>query len=205
MRCVTGNTMAQILSPVCKRGLRIMKSRSESGFSYIDVMIGLVILMVGILALLSGISGSVIQARGQEQQLLAKQIATSTMESIMSVKETDPARLGWPAVGNVGTNPDALGVNRGIFVNGIQNVKSDAGPDEVLGTADDTGTTIPNVERQITITDLCDPDRPSSICSPAGTFVIKFRSVVVTITYNVGAIRRQEVLSTVLTDYAPAS
>ena len=180
-----------------------MISKSESGFSYIDVMIALVILLVGILALLSGLSGSILQARGQEQQLLAKQIATSTMESIMSVKETDPARLGWNAVGNVGSNLDANGNPQGIFVTGIQTVKTDAGPDEVIGTSDDTGTVVPNVERRIVITDLCDPDRPSSICTPAGTFRIKFRSVDVTVTYNVGALQRQERISTVLTDYAP--
>ena len=180
-----------------------MISKSESGFSYIDVMIALVILLVGILALLSGLSGSILQARGQEQQLLAKQIATSTMESIMSVKETDPARLGWNAVGNVGSNLDANGNPQGIFVTGIQTVKTDAGPDEVIGTSDDTGTVVPNMERRIVITDLCDPDRPSSICTPAGTFRIKFRSVDVTVTYNVGALQRQEKISTVLTDYAP--
>ena len=180
-----------------------MISKSESGFSYIDVMIALVILLVGILALLSGLSGSILQARGQEQQLLAKQIATSTMESIMSVKETDPARLGWNAVGNVGSNLDANGNPQGIFVTGIQTVKTDAGPDEVIGTSDDTGTVVPNMERRIVITDLCDPDRPSSICTPQGTFRIKFRSVDVTVTYNVGALQRQEKISTVLTDYAP--
>lgn len=179
-----------------------MVNKSESGFSYIDVMIALVILMVGILALLSGISGSIIQARGQEQQLLAKQVATSTMESIMSVKETDPARLGWPAVGNVGSNPNSSGTPQGIFVTGFQPVYDTAGPDEVLGTADDTGTVVQGLQRQIVITDLCDPDRPSSICSPAGTFLIKFRSVTVTVKYTAGALQRQEVVSTVLTDYA---
>lgn len=179
-----------------------MISKSESGFSYIDVMIALVILMVGILALLSGISGSILQSRGQEQQLLAKQVATSTMESIMSVKETDPARLGWNAVGNVGSNPDANGNPQGIFLTGFQSVTLDPGPDEVVGTADDTGTAVQGMQRKIEITDLCDPDRPSSICTPAGTFVIKFRSVKVTVTYFVGALQRQEVLTTVLTDYA---
>ncbi len=180
-----------------------MKNTSESGFSYIDVMIALVILLVGILALLAGISGSILQSRGQEQQLLAKQIATSTMESIMSVKETDPARLGWKAVGNVGSNPDAFGVFQGIFVTGLQPVELDAGPDEVLGTADDTGSVVPNMQRQIVITDVCDPDRPSSICTAPGTFLIKFRSVDVTVKYYVGTVLRQEKLTTVLTDYAP--
>lgn len=179
-----------------------MRSNTESGFSYIDVMIALVILMVGVLALLSGISASILQSRGHEQQQLAKQYATSTMESIMSVKETDSARLGWNAVGNVGSNPDSNGNPQGIFVTGFQPVMSDAGPDEVLGTADDTGTQIPGLQRQIVITDVCDPDRPSPICAPPGTFKIRIRTVDVTIRYDVGTLQRDEVVRTVLTDYA---
>ncbi len=181
-----------------------MKGKSEAGFTYIDVMIALVILMVGILALLSAISFSVLQTKGQEQQLLAKQVATSTMESIMAVKETDPARLGWIAVGNVGTNPDAGGVFRGVFLPGFQPVYLNAGPDETLGTLDDNGGTVAGLQRQIVITDICDPDRPSPapLCtSPSGGAAVRIRSVAVTITYNVGATQRQERLATVLTDY----
>lgn len=179
-----------------------MKNKAEAGFSYIDVLCALVILMIGILALLSAISASILQTRGHEQQLLAKQIATSTMESIMSVKETDIARLGWSAVGNVGSNPVG-GVNRGIFVVNFQPALSDAGPDEVLGTADDSGTPVGSVKRRIVITDVCDPDRPSPvICSPIGPFPVRIRSVTVTIRYYVGGLQRDEVLTTVLTDYA---
>lgn len=177
-----------------------MRPRSEAGFSYIDVMIALVILMVGILALLSGIAGSVLQTRGQEQQMVAKHYATSTMESIMSVKETDPNRLGWDKIGNVGTNP-VNGVNQGIFVTGIQSVYPDAGPDEIIGTADDTGTAVQGLSRQIVITDICDPERPSPVCSPPGTLATRIRTVVITVTYNVGNRQRQEVLTTLLTNY----
>jgi len=180
-----------------------MKDRSQAGFSYIDVMIAVVILMVGVLALLSGLAGSIVQARAHEQQLLAKQVTTSTMESIMSVKETDPNRLGWNAVGNVGSNPDANGNSQGIFLTGWQSVYTDPGADEVIGTADDTGTVVPNLRRRIVITDVCDPERPSPvICNPAGTYAVKIRSVVVTVQYNVGGLLRQESLSTVMTDYS---
>ncbi len=181
-----------------------MKNKSESGFSYIDVMIGLVIMMVGILAMLAAISWSVVQAAGHEQQLLAKQVATSTLESIMAVKETDPTRMGWPAVGNVGSNPDPVsGVAQGIFSVGFNAVRVNAGTDEVVGTADDTGTTISQLRRRIVITDICDPDRPSPvICNPAGTAPVRIRSVQITITYNVGGLQRQEQVATVLTDYA---
>jgi type II secretory pathway pseudopilin PulG len=180
-----------------------MKHRSEAGFSYVDVMIAIVILSVGILALMSGIAGAVIQSKGQETQLLAKQVASSTMESVMSLKETDPNRLGWITVGNVGTNWDpVLGVYRGIFVTGEQNVREDAGPDQVIGTADDTGAVIPGMTRQIVITDECDPDRPSPNCATPGSWPVRIRTVQITVRYSVGAVRRQERLTTVLTDYA---
>lgn len=179
-----------------------MKMKLEGGFSYIDVMIAIVILMVGILALMSGMSAAVIQAKGQEQQMVAKQVAGSTMESIMSVKETDATRLGWPSVGNVGSNP-INGIPQGIFVTGLQDVKSDAGPDEVLGTADDTGTSSMSLQRQIIITDVCDPDRPSYNCSPAGTAKVRFRTVQVIVRYYVGSLARNEQITTVMTDYSP--
>ena len=179
-----------------------MKVNSEAGFTYIDVMVAVVILLVGILALLSAITGSVFQTKGQEYQLNAKQIATSTMESIMSVKETtDPTRLGWNSVGNVCIPSTFCPVPQGIFPNGFQAVKTDAGPDQIIGTADDNGTVVQGVQRRIVITDVCDPDRPSYNCNPVGTMAIRIRSVQVTVTYFVGAVQRQEVLTTVLTNY----
>jgi type II secretory pathway pseudopilin PulG len=186
-----------------------MKNNSESGFSYIDVMIALVILLVGVLGLLSGITASIVQTRSQEQQLLAKQITTSTIESIMSVRETDRnavGAMGWPAIGNVGSNL-VNGVPQGLFLTGFQNATTDPGLDEVVGTADDTGTPIPGVQRQIVITDICDPDRPSPapLCNPVGTAPVRFRSVQITIRYQAGAVMRQEVLNTVLTDYTVAN
>ncbi len=181
-----------------------MKKSSSAGFTYIDVMIAVVILMVGILALLSGITGAVVQSRSQESQLEAKQIASSTMESIMSLKETDPNRLGWITVGNIGSNIDEDGNPRGIFLNGEHEVREDPGADEVIGTADDTGPVAPNVTRQIVITDECDPDRPSYNCPTPGNSAVKIRSVEVTVTYLIGQVRRQEVIRTVLTDYAVA-
>lgn len=179
-----------------------MNKQSEAGFSYIDVMIAVVILLVGILALLSAITGAIIQAKGQEHQLSAKQTATSTIESIMSVKETDPTRLGWIAVGNVGSNPDENNDPRGIFLTGFQPVKPDAGPDQIIGTADDTGDDLAGFQRQIVITDECDPDRPSYNCQPAGTSPVRIRTIEVTVVYSVGTIQRQERVTTVLTDYA---
>lgn len=133
--------------------------------------------------------------------MVAKQVAASTMESIMSVKETDPERMGWDAVGNVGSNIVG-GVARGIFVVGMQNVLADAGADEVLGTADDSGTPMQSMQRQIIIADQCDPERPSYNCPIPGTSKVRVRSVQVIVRYFSGAIAREEQLTTVMTDYA---
>lgn len=184
-----------------------MKIKQQAGFSLIDVMIAIVILTVGILALLAALSGAVVQSKGQEKQLNAKQIAGSTIESIMSVKETDrQGRLGWKAIGNIGNNPNGNGGFTGVFVNGFQPVKTDAGADEIIGTVDDSGAIQDQYQRQIVITDRCDPDRPSPvICNPAGNFAVRIRSVQVTIRYFVGSAQRQEVVTTVLTDYDSTS
>jgi len=164
-------------------------------------MIAIVILMVGILALMSGLSASVITARGQATQINAKQIAASTMESLMSAKETDPDRLGWDAIGNVGSNV-VDGTPRGVFLTGWQPVKPDAGTDGVFGTADDGGPPTNSMQRQIIITDQCDPDRPSYNCPSPGTNKVRIRFVQIQVRYYVGTMTRQEELTTVLTDYA---
>jgi type II secretory pathway pseudopilin PulG len=181
-----------------------MKHNSSAGFSYIDVMIAIVILSVGILGLMSGLAGAVVQSKGQETQLLAKQVAASTMESIMSQKETDADELGWITVGNVGKNLDVNGVPRGIFVNGEKGVHENAGPDEVMGTADDSGALVPYITREIVITDICDPDRPSYNCPTPGPFEVRMRRVTITMRYYVGTMKREETLRTIVTDYAQA-
>lgn len=179
-----------------------MNIREQSGFTYIEVLIAIMILMVGILAMAAGISGGVIMSRGQEQQLQAKQLAASAMEAIMSAKETDPTRLGWNAVGNVGTNIDPItGTPKGVFVTGVQDILSDAGPDGVSGTADDTGAVIPNFRREIIIQDICDTDRPSANCPTPGPNPVMIRSVSVNITYYVGSLPRTENVTTILTSY----
>lgn len=189
-----------------------MKDKSESGFTYIDVMCAIVILLVGILALVSAITGAIVQSKGQELQMDAKQIAASTIESIMAVKETtakttDTIQLGWQNVGNVGSNPDAGGTPQGIFVNGLLPVLPDPGVDQIIGTADDSGTPVSGFQRQIVITDQCDTERPSPapVCATPGSFAVRIRLVAVTVTYFVGTIRRQEQMITVLTDYADAN
>src|SRR5215469_16988006 len=66
---------------------------SESGFSYIDVLIAIGILMTGIIALLSAMTAAVATSGRGQQQLMAKQFATSTMESIFSAQDINNANI----------------------------------------------------------------------------------------------------------------
>lgn len=191
-----------LFGTVIMKNIKRAAAKKEDGFSYIEVMVALVILMVGILGLMAGISASVLLSRGQQQQITARHIAATTMESIMSAKETDADRFGWKSVGNVGSNPDADGVPQGIFVNGVTTVLSGAGDDEILGTADDNGAPVAGFLREIVITDDCDPDRPSANCPTPGTAPVRMRTVRVTVTYYMGSTQRNETVTTVLSDYA---
>ena len=191
----------------------------QNGFSYIDVMIGIVILMVGILASAGALTANLVRSHETEKQVIAKQIALSTIESIFSAR--DIARVGgvegWNSVGNEGSNPVA-GVNRGIFMTGWRPIREDHGWDGVTGTIDDacdaggpcvvprivnnvTITTtndspvLDGFERQIVIRDLQDPDRPSPPHN------IARRRIDVSVRYNVNRLQRQQTISTIIANY----
>ncbi|MCD9188028.1 MAG: hypothetical protein LUM44_16525 [Pyrinomonadaceae bacterium] len=188
------------------------RNEKESGFSYIDVMCAIVILMVGILALVSALTANMIRTYESERRIIAKQMALSTIESIISAKEISRVGVieGWDSLKNVQTNVPNGQIN-GIFLTGFNPVREDLGWDGVAGTIDDacpsgspctvTGRTtntsdeIKNMQRKIEIKDLEDPERPTP------TYSIYRREVIVTIRFNVNQAVREETVSTIITKY----
>lgn len=185
--------------------------KNQNGFSYIEVMIALVILMVGVLGMTSALSANLIRSFASEKQIVAKQTAVSTLESIISARDIrrSGAISGWDTIGNIGTNP-VNGVNQGVFLTGFSPIREDLGWDGVAGTADDacagTGSCtsgagsnssriIPDFERKIVITDVDDPDRPFP-----GNAIAR-RRIDITIRYTVNQITRDEVVSTIVSNY----
>ncbi|HCA56423.1 MAG TPA: hypothetical protein DEP46_00415 [Blastocatellia bacterium] len=184
------------------------RKSSEKGFSYIDVMIAIVILMVGILAMLSALTANLARAMESEKRVVAKQIALSTIESIISAKEIRRAGVfeGWESI----RNTDALPAG-GVFLAGTTPIREELGWDGVAGTADDacpasgpcavTGRptnnsrVIDGFSRQIVITDVEDPERPSP------TYPITRRRIDVHVDYFVNQATRRETVSTILTRY----
>ncbi len=187
---------------------------NERGFSYIDVMIALVILMVGILASTAALTANLVRSYETEKQVIAKQVALSTIESIFSAR--DIARVGavsgWDSIGNVGSNPDSSGTPQGVFLTDFRPIREDLGWDGVAGTVDDacaagsacqvsgrpdnTSEVITGFERRIVITDLQDSERPSP------PHPISRRRIDITVRYFVNQLQREQTVSTIITNYA---
>lgn len=181
-----------------------MNSKSkQKGFSYIDVLISIMIFMVGILAMAGALASNRMRAQIIEKQLVAKQIALSSMESILAAKELNPYDeiSGWDTVGNVGSNP-INGINRGIFERDFRPIRQGPGTDGIIGTADDAcsgagacgsnNTPVVNgFYRNIEISDIASTDYTT----------IRQRNVLVTVKYQVNGRDLEESIKTIVTDY----
>jgi len=187
---------------------------NERGFSYIDVMIALVILMVGILASTAALTANLVRSYETEKQVIAKQVALSTIESIFSARDIarPGAVSGWDSIGNVGSNPDSGGTPQGVFLTDFRPIREDLGWDGVAGTVDDacaagsacqvagrpdnTSNVVTGFERRIVITDLQDSERPSP------PHPISRRRIDITVRYFVNQLVREQTVSTIITNYA---
>src|SRR5215467_3368315 len=176
---------------------------SESGFSYIDVMMAITILLVGIVSLLATMTiGLVTTGRGQ-QQLVAKQYVTSTMESIFSARDlNNPNIPNFAVIANDNTTvtygpANSQVTTKGIFLTGKQPIYNSTGNDGIIGTADDgygpdgkSGTSddltaVSGMQRQITITQV-------------STGVIQ---ITVTIFFQVSGFTFQESMTSYMANY----
>jgi type II secretory pathway pseudopilin PulG len=168
---------------------------SESGFSYIDVMVAITLLLVGLLALAGAIVSSMKTTSASEVQLEAKQYASSALESIFTAR--DLSGLGsewtWEEIANADDG--------GHILNGQQPVYTTPGADGVYGTADDNDPdgldNIPGTDddskpvekfaRQIIITN---PESPYTIPNAS------IKSVTIIVYYPVGDTFREEIVTT---------
>ena len=175
--------------------------KNQSGFSYLEVMIAITILTIGIMAQLTALSFSMLRATESESRNAARQIAASTIESIFAARDLGNANgiNNWDAINLNTVNPN------GIFVAGLRPIREDSGIDGITGTADDAcaaGTNctvgsytnasalVDGLEREIVITDIVETGIPE----------IRKRRIEVRIRYFVGQLEREEVLSTIVAD-----
>lgn len=175
-------------------------SRTEAGFSLIEVTVGMMLLMIGALALAGGVVAGARRLTGSQDQLLASQRAAEAAESVF--KARDNRTLTWAQIKNVG---GASGADGGIFLDGARDVRQPGadglvntaddgaieqiakpGTDGLLGTADDILTPLYGMTREIEIREISST----------------LRRLRVIVTYRTSVGSQQFILTTYLSAYA---
>jgi prepilin-type N-terminal cleavage/methylation domain-containing protein len=105
-----------------------LQKTDQSGFSLLEVMFAMVILAIGMLATLASLGIMIGAGETSQEDMFARQIASEAMESIFNARNT--SQLGFSSINNTTASPP------GIFIGTAQAPKC-AGPDGIIGTADD--------------------------------------------------------------------
>jgi len=173
---------------------RVHTSR-QRGFTLIETMIAIAIMGVGLCALLAAFGSAVASTQNAEENLIAREKALQTMESIYTARNTQ--QISFSQIANISSG--------GIFTNGpvqllaagpdgLVNTADDLnfpaagpcptgpecvvlpGPDGILGTADDVAMSLGNFTRQIQINSVLESD--------GVTIDPTLKQIVVTVTYT---------------------
>jgi prepilin-type N-terminal cleavage/methylation domain-containing protein len=102
----------------------------EGGFTLIEVMIAMVVMLIGILATMFTFAVATSATQSAEEDLIARQKVLEAMESIYTARNSQ--QIPFAEIANVS--------NGGIFLNGAQPLLC-PGPDGLSGTADDVACT----------------------------------------------------------------
>jgi type II secretory pathway pseudopilin PulG len=176
--------------------------QGEAGFSLIEVMFAMFVLMVGVVGLAGSIANGARRLTGTQDQLLATERAAEAAESVF--KARDNRTITWAEIRNV--------ADGGIFVDGPQDIKTAGadglvntsddgaletilrpGPDGLLGTDDDVETPMYGMTREIEIRDFVGPD---------GVTSATLRELRVIVRYRAGSGTEEFVLTTYISAYA---
>lgn len=175
------------------------------GFTLIEVLVAMVVLMVGLLSLVGVLAVSVRRVGVSSNQLIAREKAREAVESVHSARDT--GRTTWGNIQNVSAG--------GIFVageqdlrepgaDGIVNTSDDAsapyqtirkpGPNGILGDGDDEVLPLSDFKREVTITTIIDP--VTSQPNP------NLRQIVVKVRYRVDTQWRTYTLTTYVSSFS---
>ena len=181
---------------------KYMQIRSnENGFSLIEILIAILIMTVGILAMLSAISYSMVREQGSENRNTARQLTSSALESIFAARDLRNSNVlnNWTAINNDNA------ATPGIFLSGWRPIRQDAGRDGINGTADDacasgascvvggftnSSPEIEGFDRRIVITDIVEPNIPN----------IRKRKIEISVRYFAGQLPLTETITTIIAD-----
>jgi type II secretory pathway pseudopilin PulG len=175
--------------------------RTNKGFTLLETMIALLVLVVGILGLAAMLANALTRMQGSQNDFIAEQKAEEAMEAIFTAKYTN--NISFAAVANQSVaNPTGLFVSiaQPLLLpgpDGLFNSVNDPGtppdyillpgPDMLLGTADDIQVPLANFTRTVTITNV----------GAAGDL----RQVVITVNYRTGDLPQSYTLTSFISAY----
>ena len=114
------------MGPTMKNIRQVRNGKDQQGFSLIEVLFSIVIIMTGLLAMLATFAYALSTTQSVQEDQVAKQTAEDTLENIFTARDTQ--QITFNQIANVSGG--------GIFVDGPTNLL-DTGPDGLAGTADD--------------------------------------------------------------------
>lgn len=185
--------------------------RTQQGFSLIEVMISMAILVIGLVSLLGVFGIAMAATQTSQQNTIAKQLANEAMEGILTARET--SNITWAQINNTGAG--------GIFVAGFTPIYN-PGVDGIIGTVDDVaaGLQTMDVPGQSGIFAGNCPAAGPDQCVPldnytrqiqilpvfpvgGGPAYTNLRAVIITVQYSTPQVRfpRQYVLSTFISPF----
>jgi len=117
------------------------RKQEEAGFSLLEVMLSMVILMVGLISLLGVFGLAMASTQTTQQDMIAKQLANEAYESIVTARNT--SQIDWDEIQNTtGTQyctdlPSPCGIFVGSPTTPQYQPIYNAGADGIFGTVDD--------------------------------------------------------------------
>jgi Tfp pilus assembly protein PilV len=160
-------------------------SADQRGFSLIEVLAAMFILMAGLLPLVGMFTIGVKQMTASTPMLVAREKAREAIESVHAARDTEEA--SWPTIRNQSDG--------GIFLDGAQTIKL-PGADGLVNTADDGAAELPAAQyrREIDISPLN--------FDGGGPVNPNLREVKVTVSYKVYGGWRTYVMTTYVSSYS---
>ena len=189
--------------------LRPRTSKTQRGFSLVEVMISMVILVIGLVSMLGVFGIAMAATQTSQENSTAKQLANEAIETLLTARET--ANITWDQIQNTGAG--------GIFLSGFLPVDC-PGVDGIIGTADDAACG-PQIMEQPGPSGVYAGTCPPDVCTPMTNFtrqilispvfppgggpvpIASLRAVTITIQYTTPQFRvpRQYVLNTFISEY----
>jgi type II secretory pathway pseudopilin PulG len=176
------------------------KKRKESGFTLLETMIAVTVLMIGLLSLAGLLATSLTYMRNAENDFIAQDKAEEAMEAIFTAKYTDS--ITFSQIANTTASPP------GVFLataqpilqpgsDGLVGTAADStappayiyypGPDGLMGTADDLTVALNGFTRTITVTPY-----------PGDS---NLKQISVTVNYTLGSLNRSYTMTSYISAF----